>query len=60
MDMFMLYFLFLFIGAYNVWFISPRFPTSSLTPPPPPSAPIPSIPGKNYFALISNFVEERV
>jgi hypothetical protein len=36
---------FLFICAYNAWVISP---------------PTPSIPGRNYFALISNFVEERV
>jgi hypothetical protein len=28
--------------------------------PPPPSPPTPSIPGRNYFALISNFVEERI
>jgi hypothetical protein len=27
---------------------------------PPPSPPTPSIPSMNYFALISNFVEERV
>jgi hypothetical protein len=57
------------------WYISPFFyshvhtmfgsflppsPTPSLTSPPPPSAPTPSIPGGNYFALISNFVEDRV
>jgi hypothetical protein len=28
--------------------------------PPPPSSSHPSIPSRNYFALISNFVEERV
>jgi hypothetical protein len=33
---------------------SPLLPTPSLTPPNP------SLPGRNYFALISNFVEERV
>jgi hypothetical protein len=27
---------------------------------PSPSTPTPSIPSRNYFALISNFVEERV
>jgi hypothetical protein len=39
---------------------SPPFPTISLAPLPPPSSPIPSLPSRNYFALISNFVEERV
>jgi hypothetical protein len=43
----------LFICAYNVWVISPPF---SLPPPFPP----PSLPGRNYSTLISNFVEERV
>jgi hypothetical protein len=39
----------------------PPAPTPPLPPtPPPPSPPTPSIPGRNYFALISNFVEERV
>jgi hypothetical protein len=40
---------------------------SPLPPPPPlpltpplPSPPTPSIPSRNYFALISNFVEETV
>jgi hypothetical protein len=40
---------------------------STLPPPPPllptcplPLPPTPSIPSRNYFALISNFVEERV
>jgi hypothetical protein len=41
----------LFLCAYKAWVISP---------PPPPSSPTPSIPSRNYFALISNFVEERV
>jgi hypothetical protein len=31
----------------------------SLTLPPPLPSPLPSLPGRNYFALISNFVEER-
>jgi hypothetical protein len=39
----------------------PPSPTLSLNPPRPLLLPsTPSIPGKNYFALISNFVEERV
>jgi hypothetical protein len=47
----------LFICAYNVWVISPPFPlTTSLSP----ALPATSLPGRNYFALISNFVEERV
>jgi hypothetical protein len=45
----------LFICAYNVWVLSPPFPL-----PPPLPLPYPSLPGRNYFALISNFVEERV
>jgi hypothetical protein len=44
----------LFLCAYMVWDIFPPAPTHSL------SHPTPSIPGRNYFALISNFVEERV
>jgi hypothetical protein len=40
---------------------SPLLPLPPLPPtPPPPSPPTPSIPSRNYFALISNFVEERV
>jgi hypothetical protein len=36
-------------------------PPSPLPPtPPPPSPPTPSIPSRNYFALISNFVVERI
>jgi hypothetical protein len=54
------FFLFLlFICSYNVWVIFPPFPPVSpphLIPLPPTS----SLPGRNYFALISNFVEERV
>jgi hypothetical protein len=40
----------------------PPLHTSSLTTHPALSLspPTPSIPGRNYFALISNFVEERV
>jgi hypothetical protein len=51
----------LFICAYNAWVISPPDPPPPLPPTPsPPSPPTPSIPGRNYFALISNFVVERV
>jgi hypothetical protein len=40
---------------------SPLPPPPPLPPtPPPPSPPTPSIPSRNYFALISNFVVERV
>jgi hypothetical protein len=45
----------LFICAYNDWVISPLFPTG-----PSLSLFTPSLPGRNYLALISNFVEERV
>jgi hypothetical protein len=52
----------LFICAYNAWVISPPCPHSLPYHPPYPLLlpPTPSIPGRNYFALISNFVEERV
>jgi hypothetical protein len=46
------FFLLLFICAYKAWVISP--------PCPHPLPPTPSIPSRNYFALISNFVVERV
>jgi hypothetical protein len=49
-----------FICAYNVWVISPPFPHTLPYSPPFLSPPTPSIHGRNYFALISNFVEERV
>jgi hypothetical protein len=49
----------LFICAYKAWVISPPpHPYHPLRPIPLP--PTPSIPGRNYFALISNFVVERV
>jgi hypothetical protein len=52
----------LFIYAYKAWVISPPcphlLPYHPLHPLPLPLTP--SIPGRNYFALISNFVEERV
>jgi hypothetical protein len=38
----------------------PTAPTPSLTTHSAPSLSLPSIPSRNYFALISNFVEERV
>jgi hypothetical protein len=47
---FLFIYLFIFICAYSVWVISPpsSLPSTSL------------LPGRNYFALSSNFVEERV
>jgi hypothetical protein len=52
----------LFICAYKAWVISPPcshpLPYHPLRPLPLP--PTPSIPSRNYFALISNFVVERV
>jgi hypothetical protein len=52
----------LFICAYDAWVISPPcpHPLPYHTPRPLPLSPTPSIPGRNYFALISNFVVERV
>jgi hypothetical protein len=61
-NMLCLFFL-LFICAYNVWVISSTF--SQLPPlylhsfPLPPTTLLPEG-TRNYFALISNFVEERV
>jgi hypothetical protein len=58
-----IYLFILFICACNVWVISSPFPHPfpSLHPLRPPSSPpIPSLPSRNYFALISNFVEQRV
>jgi hypothetical protein len=52
----------LFICKYKVWVISPPcphpIPYHPLCPLPLPTTP--SIPSRNYFALISNFVEESV
>jgi hypothetical protein len=52
----------LFICAYKAWVISlscphpvPYHPLHAL-----PLPPTPAIPRRNFFALISNFVEERV
>jgi hypothetical protein len=52
----------LFICAYIVWVISPPFPLLHPLPPRVPSLTpsYPLLPGRNYSALISNFVEERV
>jgi hypothetical protein len=57
-----LFIYFLFICAYYVWVISPPFPHPLPYHPlyPLPLSPPPSRPSRNYFALISNFVEERV
>jgi hypothetical protein len=54
--------LLLFICAYNAWVISSPCPHPLPYHPLHPIllSPTPSISGRNYFALISNFVEERV
>jgi hypothetical protein len=41
-------------------FVSPLLHPHPYTPPPSLSPPALSLPGRNYFALISNFVEETV
>jgi hypothetical protein len=60
MTFFFFIFLLLFICAYKDWFISPHcphpLPYHPLRPLPLPAP----IPNRNYFALISNFVVERV
>jgi hypothetical protein len=52
----------LFVCAYNAWVISSPCPYHLPYHPlhPLPLSPTPSIPSRKYFALISNFVEERV
>jgi hypothetical protein len=51
----------LFICAYSAWVISPPCPQPlPYYPLHPLLLPTPSIPGRNYFALISNFIEARV
>jgi hypothetical protein len=57
----LLTYLFIFICAYNAWFISSPlphpfpYPHTNLLPLPC----TPLLPGRNYFALISNFVVAR-
>jgi hypothetical protein len=60
--LFVFVFVLLFICAYKAWVISPPCPHPLLYHPlhPLPLLPTPSIPSRNYFALISNFVEERI
>jgi hypothetical protein len=57
-----LFLLLLFICAYKAWVISPPCPHPLPYHPLRhlPLPPTPSIPSRNYFALISNFVIERV
>jgi hypothetical protein len=57
-----IYLFLLFICAYNAWVISSPCPHPlPYHPPHPfPLSPTTLIPRRNYFALISNFVEERV
>jgi hypothetical protein len=60
---FFLFIYFLFYSYVHTMFGSflPTSPTASITPPAPSLFPAtPSLPSRNYFALISNFVEERV
>jgi hypothetical protein len=59
---FLIFIVLLFICAYNAWVISPPCPHPLPYHPlhPLPLPPTPSIPSRNYFALISNFVVERV
>jgi hypothetical protein len=55
-----LLFIYLFICAYKVWVISPLSSHPLPFPLPLPLPPNPLDLGRNYFALTSNFVEERV
>jgi hypothetical protein len=59
---FLIFIVLLFICAYNARVISPPcphpLPYHPLRPLPLPHTP--SLPGRNYFALISNFVVEKV
>jgi hypothetical protein len=60
--LFLFCFVLLFICAYKAWVISLPCPHPLPYHPlcPLPLPPTPSIPSRNYSALISNFVEERV
>jgi hypothetical protein len=58
--LFFFFFLLLFICAYKAWFISPPCPHPLPYHPLHPLPLPPSLPSRNYFALISNFVVERV
>jgi hypothetical protein len=55
------FFILLFICAYNAWVISPPCPHPLPYQPlhPLPLPPTTSIPSRNYFALISNFVVQK-
>jgi hypothetical protein len=59
-----IFYFFIFYSYVHTMFGSflPRPRTPCLTPPPRPLplAYTPSLPGRNYFALISNFVVERI
>jgi hypothetical protein len=58
---FYLFIFLLFICAFKAWVISPPCPNPlPYHPLHPLPLPPPSIPSRNYFALFSNFVEERV
>jgi hypothetical protein len=58
-DKFFLLFYYSYVHTRLGSFLRP-VPTPSLTPYSAPSLSPPSIPSRNYFALISNFVVERV
>jgi hypothetical protein len=52
-NFFVFLFIHIFICTYIVWVISPP------CPPPPSPLSLPSLPGRTYSALFSNFVEEK-
>jgi hypothetical protein len=62
MVLILLFFNILFICAYKAWVISPPYPQPLPYHPlrPLPLPPTPSIPSRNCFTLISNFVVERL
>jgi hypothetical protein len=61
-NFFLFFIVLLFICAYKAWVISLPCPHPLPYPllHPLPRPPTPSLPSRNYFALISNFVVERV